>query len=122
MMWPDVEVAFIKILREGLGVRVADTVPDDVENLPGFVRVTRGPGSDDGVTDSPLVDVEAFHPVRGEAAVLAERARQVMHAASNKHGVLVDSVATASGPTWVFYAPEVHRYVASYRVALRRPR
>lgn len=121
-MWPDVEETFIGVLAAALGVRVADTVPDNVEQLPGFIRVTRGPGGDDFVTDSPLVDIEAFHPIRGEASLLAERARQAMINASSRPGVLVDSVATTSGPTWVFYAPSVHRYVASYRVALRRPR
>ena len=121
-MWPNVEVAFVKILRDALGVRVATDIPDDVERLGGFVRVTRGPGSDDGVSDAPLIDLEVFHVDRVEAWNLAEQARQVMLAASNKAGVLVDSVSTSSAPVFVFYGPHVARYVASYRVALRRPR
>lgn len=124
-MWPDVEAAFIGILNdaETLTARAADTIPDNVETLTsGFIRVTRGPGSDDGISDAPLVDVEAFHPERGQAWQIAEQARQVMLAASNSAGVLVDSVRTVSGPVYVHYGPHVARYVASYRATLRRPR
>lgn len=121
-MWPDIEQTYIKILHDSLDVRVADTVPDNVEELPGFIRVTRGPGDDDGVSDAPLVDLEVFNRDRGQAALLAERARQVMLGSSNQEGVLIDSVSTATGPQYVYYGDNVVRYVASYRVTLRRPR
>lgn len=122
-MWPDIERAYVAILRDALGVRVATNVPDAVETITnGFIRVARGPGSDDGITDQPLLDIEAFHPDRGDAAVLAERARQAMLASPNRAGVLIDSATTASSPSRVFYGPHVERYVASYRLALRRPR
>src|SRR5699024_1548307 len=79
MRWPDVEKLVIAHLNAALSVRVATNLPANVESLPGFVRVSRGPGSDDGITDEPLVDVEAFAPSRGAAADLAEGARQAMH-------------------------------------------
>jgi hypothetical protein len=120
--WPDVEKLAVAYLNAALSARVATNVPADVDNLPGFVRVTRGPGSDDGITDSPLVDVETFAPKQGDAADLAEDAREAMHALSAVavNGSLVDYVSTASGPTRVFYSPNVERYVASYRLHLRK--
>lgn len=122
-MWPDVERAYVTILREAVGVRVATDIPGDVEGIPGgFIRVARGPGSDDGITDSPLLDVEAFHRDRHGAERLAEQARQAILASPNQIGVLVDAATTASTPTRVFYSPNVERYVASYRLRLRRPR
>lgn len=122
-MWPDIERAYVTILRETVGVRVATDIPGDVETIPGgFIRVTRGPGSDDGITDQPLLDVETFHPERHEAERLAERARQAILASPNRAGTLIDAAVTASTPARVFYSPNVERYVASYRLRLRRPR
>ena len=122
-MWPDIERAYVTILREAVGVRTATDIPGDVETIPtGFIRVARGPGSDDGITDQPLLDVEAFHPDRHGAERLAEQARQAILNSPNQIGVLVDAATTASTPTRVFYSPNVERYVASYRLRLRRPR
>ncbi|MEW1964639.1 hypothetical protein AB0302_04485 [Micrococcus sp. NPDC078436] len=122
-MWPDVEKALVKYLADTLGVRVATATPTDLEQLPGFVRITRGPGEDDGITDSAAIDVEAFAPSRAAARDLAERARAAMAAvrAHRAGAVLFDSVRTVSAPQWVdFRNPAVHRFVAVYRVALRR--
>lgn len=120
--WPDVEALAVSYLRSVLAVRVATNVPPDVETLPGFVRVSRGPGADDGITDSPLLDVETFAPTQGAAADLAEDARQAVHALSGHavNGLLVDSTSTATGPVRVAYGPKVERYVASYRINLRK--
>lgn len=121
--WPDVEKLAVAYLNAALSVRVGTKVPSDVSTLPGFVRVVRGPGADDGVTDSPLLDVETFAPSQGAAADLAEDARQAVHALRGKavNGALVDSVSTATGPVWVSYQnPDLDRYVASYRLALRQ--
>jgi hypothetical protein len=120
--WPDVEKLAVAYLNAALGVRVGTNVPPDVDDLPGFVRVTRGPGSDDGVTDSPLADIEAFAPTQGAASTLAEDAREAMHALTGAavNGDLVDSVTTATGPVRVDYSPNLERYVASYRLNLRK--
>lgn len=120
--WPDVEALAVAHLKAALSVRVATDVPTNVDSLPRFVRVTRGPGSDDGITDAPLLDVEAFAPNQGDASLLAEDAREAMHALAGSavNGDLVDSVTTATGPTRVTYSPNVERYVASYRLALRK--
>lgn len=122
--WPLVEPLVIAWLNARLEpTRAATDVPGNVETrTEGFIRVTRTPGSDDGVTDFPGVDIEAFHPQRLEAARLAERARAEVHAlaASEEATALVDDAETTSGPAWVYYGPNVHRYVATYSLALRR--
>lgn len=124
MSWPILEALAVSWLSERLGVGVSTDLPRDIETRHpgGFVRVTRGPGSDDGISDEPLLDVEAFHPDRVEAARLAQDARTAVHAmrASLVAGHLIDTVETASGPSWVHYGPNVERYVASYRLSYRR--
>lgn len=112
-------------LRAELGLalgEVATRVPGDVETRAHHVRVARGPGSDDEVTDSPLLDVECFAPSDGAAWALAEDARQAMHALAGRvvGSALVDSVTTATSPVRVEYGPHVERYVASYRLGLRK--
>lgn len=122
MVWPVLEPELVKHLSAELGVRVGTRVPSDIDGLPGFVRVARGPGSDDGLTDSPLVDVECFAPTEIVAARLAEQARSVFHALKGGRrlaGILVDSVRTATGPTYLQYSPSISRYVASYRLHYR---
>lgn len=122
-MWPDIEKALVKGLREHVGVgRVATRVPGDVEALPGFIRVIRGPGSDDKITDSPTMDVETFAPAYGEAMRLAQQSRAYLHTLTGQRigNVLVDSVRTSATPTEVYYADEVERIVASYRFEFRK--
>lgn len=126
--FPDVVPVVVAHLSEVLWLppgRVATKVRADVEALDGFVRVARGPGSDDEVTDSFLVDVETFTKANAAASAwpLAEGARQAMHSLAGTvvRDVQVDSVSTSTAPTEVDYGnPKVVRYVASYRVALRK--
>ena len=122
MVWPILEPELGKQLSAGLGVCVGTRVPSDIDSLEGFVRVARGPGSDDGLTDSPLVDVETFAPTEYAAALLAERTRGVfldLRGGRRLAGILVDSVSTATGPTALQYSPTISRYVASYRLRYR---
>lgn len=121
--WPMLEKLAVRALNDGLSRGRAGTkVPSDVETSDGFVRVSRGPGGDDGLTDSPLLDLEAFHSDQTVAWQVAEEARQIVLGlpGSSAAGHLIDSVATATSPNWVYYGPHVERYVASYRVAYRR--
>lgn len=121
-MWPDVEALAVAYLRTALGVRVSTKLPGNLEAAMPMVRVTRGPGSDDGLTDSPLLDVEVFASNPGQMWQYAEQARQAMHALAGQavDGVLVDTVDTAAAPTRVDYEnPAVERAVASYRMGLR---
>lgn len=121
--WPMVEKVIVAALNGSLDRGRAGTkIPARVETLDGFVRVSRGPGSDDGWTDRPLVDVEAFHADQAAAWDVADNARQVLLglSGSSSAGHLIDSVETAGAPNLVFYGSHVERYVASYRVTYRR--
>lgn len=128
--WADLEALAVAYLPTVVAdVRVSDEVPDDLDAILAggdrFVRVVRGPGSDDGFTDRPLLDVDTFTPARVDGPNFAEEVRQALHALRGRKvaGTVIDRVATSTGPVWVDYGtPGVHRYVASYRVELRRPR
>ncbi len=122
-MWPDLQLIAVAYLTDVLGLRVATTTPANLEDQMPMVRVRRGPGSDDGVTDAPLLDVETFAGTDRGAWDLAEQARQAIHGLGGKavNGALVDSVTTAQSPVNVDWEnPAVERYVASYRVTFRQ--
>lgn len=121
--WPDVEKALIAHLRSETGHRVGNLVPGDVETLPAFIRIARGPGTDDLITDAPSVDVETFAPSYGASSDLAEDVRQLFHALSGRRvgPVLVDLVRTNLSPSWVDYRNSAtNRFVASYRIEFRQ--
>jgi len=123
MTWPDLQLLAVDYLSLVLGVRVSTRTPADLETVMPMVRVRRGPGADDGITDSPLLDVETFAATEREAWDLAEYARQAIHELQGKAvgGQLVDAVSTASSPTSVDWEnPAVERFVASYRINLRQ--
>jgi hypothetical protein len=124
MRWADLELVVVRHLRASLpGVRVMTSAPSDLEAQMPAVRVMRGPGSDDGVTDEPLIDVDAFAANAGAMWDLAEDVREAMHALAGRvvDGRLVDWVRTATAPTAVDWGnPKIHRAVASYRVAQRK--
>lgn len=117
-----IESVVVAYLRSATGDDVGTSTPGAWSST--FHRVTAASGSDDGLTDSALVDVETFAPRRLAAAEAAELVRQAMLALTARHGAdaLVDRVTTAMRPAWVDYQnPATHRYVASYRLELRRP-
>lgn len=122
MTWPQLERVIPPRLTEALGIEAGPATPAD---LSIFLRVSIASGSDDGLNDSTLVDIEAFAPTREGAYNLADDARAVMLAMggtdrSRDGNELIDTVLTATRPTWVDYRnPNVHRVVASYRVTTR---
>lgn len=123
MTWPNIEKALTKAHRTETGTQTGTKIPGDVETLTAFVRMVRGPGTDDLLTDSPLIDVECFSADYGTAANLAEGVRQWFHALNGRkvEGVLVDRVRTAVAPSWVDYRnPKTNRFVASYRLDFRQ--
>lgn len=121
MSWPMAEKLIIRALAAH-DVRSGVDLPGGDKALDGFVRVARGPGSDDGTTDSPLIDLEAFHADIEEAWNLSEKARQIVLSlvGSGDTGHVIDRVETASGPTRAWYGSNLERYVSSYRVEFRR--
>jgi len=122
--WPDIEKALVAHVRTETGGKQTGTlIPGNVETLPAFIRLARGPGSDDLVTDAPSVDVETFAPSYGDAANLAEDVRQIFHALIGRRvgPVLIDRVRTILSPSWVDYRnPATNRFVASYRIEFRQ--
>lgn len=129
--WPDLEAAWVAYLADASGERVGTETPGDLAVVGKFVRVSRGPGADDTVTDSPLLDVEVF--VAGKSArearpfamlfagevrswVLAAKARRI----GGVVRVLVDRVETVAGPVYVDYRnPQIARCVMTFRVEYR---
>jgi hypothetical protein len=123
MTWPSITKALVSGIRADLQLQVGTKVPDNVETLLKFVRVARGPGTDDLITDAPLIDVECFSNEYSTAESLAETVRQWFHRLAGRsiNGVLVDKVRTASGPEELDYRnPGTNRFVASYRLEYRQ--
>lgn len=123
MSWPNVEKALVAGVRTDLAVQCGTKVPDNVETLAKFIRIARGPGSDDLITDSPTVDVECFSNDYTTAGNLAEDVRQWFHALNGRKvgSVLVDRARTVLAPSWVDYRnPGTNRFVASYRLEHRQ--
>lgn len=123
MSWPSVAKALVAGIRTDLAVQCGTKIPGNVETLQKFVRISRGPGTDDLVTDSPLVDVECFSTDYGTAEALAEDVRQWFHALNGRKvgDVLVDRLRTSTSPEWVDYRnPATNRFVASYRLEYRQ--
>lgn len=122
-MWPDMELAVIKGVRAWLdGPRVTDEVPAKVETLVPVVVVKVAGGADDRISDTVIVDVEAFGADRATMWQLAERARQAVHAlaATRTGGVVIDTVDTDQRPVEVPYGnPGVRRAIATYRLTTR---
>jgi len=104
-------------------LEVSTSTPADLEGR-WFVRLEVVNGTDDGLTDTAWVDVEAFTPDRGQSMDLAHAARRAIHglagtARTDGQG-LVDSVDTATRPRWINYRnPAIHRVAATYVVATR---
>lgn len=124
MRWVDVEKVVAARLTAALAVPADSETPEVLEGKT-FLRVMVASGDDDGINDSPTVDVEAFAPSRRGAYLLAEDARLVMLGMAGRDPSgdgreLIDSVSTAVRPRWVDYRnPKVDRVVAAYRVTTR---
>lgn len=131
--WPDVEALLlarlIPVLKDQLdpdgGHKLdgSNVTPADLEGR-WFIRLEVVNGSDDGLTDTAWVDVEAFTPVRGDSVDLANAARRAIHQLAGTSWPdgqgLVDSVETATRPRWIDYRnPAIQRVAATYVVATR---
>ncbi|MFF9758572.1 hypothetical protein ACF1G4_03225 [Streptomyces caelestis] len=122
-MWPDMELAVMKGVREKLGgPRVTDEVPARVETLVPVVVVRVAGGADDHISDTVIVDVESFGADRAAMWDLARRAHAAVHAlaATKAGGVVIDTVDTEQRPVPVSYGnPGVRRAIATYRLTTR---
>lgn len=91
---------------------------------PPLIVVRRVGGVDTYITDVCRMQVQCFGGTHVQARDLAEACRQKALAspgASLVAGVAIDRAVTESAPTFVDYgAPSIHRYIATYRLELRR--
>lgn len=123
--WPDTYVALSEALSDLAAI--GPETPADPDGTYGwlpFIRVQRVGGSDDRITDSPVVAIGAFDATRQLAAPLAGRIRQrLLNTPLMVPGkALIDSATTATGPMEVPYGDvkRVRLFTATYQVQLRR--
>jgi hypothetical protein len=119
--WPDAEVVMLELL-EPLAPTVTAT-PDQIETP--LIRVVRTGGSDDGITDSPVVEVTCIGATRTESWALSEQCRQVILASPNTvvGGALIDAAATFTPPQQI-PDPDLDKrsVTTNFVLAWRRPR
>lgn len=90
-----------------------------------LIVVRRVGGLDNRITDYARLQVDTFGASYREAVSLAESVRQAVLAApaSEVLGVSIDDADTEAAPQFLAYDDKgTQRYVAAYRLALRRPR
>jgi hypothetical protein len=127
--FPDAEDVVMALLEE-----VADTTTDTAATLDSdapVIKVTRVGGTDDLITDRPLVEVAVFATTYEQARQLARQCQQVILASGGRsivtpdhpQGVLIDKAETTSAPLRVPYENENLRHkAATYQFSFRRPR
>ncbi|QBS43863.1 hypothetical protein DMB37_30975 [Nocardia sp. CS682] len=117
-MWPDSEAVVVALLDP---IAYADTVIDEKTPLPCY-QVNRVGGTDDGVTDRPVLQVAAFAATRAQAWTLAEQARRAILTSpgTSVAGVLVDNAQTAIGHQQIpEIDPDDRRVISSYVLSFR---
>lgn len=124
MGWPNLVSAYIQGIVSDLDLEASYTTKGfPLESLPGFVRVTRGPGSDDKIYDSTLIDFDVITTSYDASHDLAERLREYVLSTHNTlvGGHPVGSVETASAPMEVDWGnPNLVRFVYSARISTAR--
>lgn len=104
------------------GVPAVTWIDPAWDGQPLFV-VHRTGGSDDGVTDRPVLEVNAYGPNRSEAWNLARTAQQTILAAadSDVNGVGVDNAETFTGAQEIpDLDPDDRKVTLSYVLSFRR--
>lgn len=90
-----------------------------------LIVLRRTGGIDNGITDWARLQVDTFGANYAEVVSLTESVRQAVLAApaTAVGGVSVDDAFTEAAPQFLAYDDKgTQRYVATYRLALRRPR
>lgn len=119
MTFPDAENVVMTLL-DPLGSTVT-SLPRQV--VPPVIVVNRVGGTDDGITDRPLVQVSCYGTDRPAAWSLSGQCQQAILNASGQAvgGILVDSTGTAAGGQQVpDLNPDDRRVISTYRLAIRR--
>lgn len=122
--YADVEAALVTVLSD---LATTGTVtPADLQTALPFVRIARRGGSDDRITDTATVDIDAFAASRTDSRLLADTIRARLIAPGglvSGAGVLIDQSSTATAPNEVPWSNDqsIRRFTATYRVTARRP-
>lgn len=90
-----------------------------------LIVVRRVGGFDNGITDVARIRVQTFGGSHATASALAETCRQLILAspATRVGGVSIDLAVAENAPVYVDYGqPPLQRYIATYRLEMRRPR
>jgi len=124
--YPDAELVMMDLLQP-----VAPTVTATDQTLTGrTIQIQRVGGTDDGVTDRPVLQVTCMATTRTEAWAMARDVQQRVLAAGGTAvtgtrvaGVYIDSTRTVTPPDQLpDRNPGIRPVSAQYRLGLRRPR
>lgn len=121
--FPDVEVAVLPAALAGIqGATVGTETPPDFAR---YIRAIRTGGTDDGITDSPIVAVTTYAPSRAESvAMSAEAGRRIRALPATKVGtVLIDYTSVYTGPVEnPEQNPDIRAVTTYYVIEFRRPK
>ncbi len=127
--FPDAEAVGMALLDPVAPGQVWQTTPEQIA-VP-LIQVLRVGGTDNGITDAPLLFVACYGVGEGgydEAKGMAEQCRQIILAAGstavvvNGLPVFIDSTRTAAPPVETPRDnPDLRRKTATYRLTYRRP-
>ena len=122
--FPAIEDVIIELVADlGAGGTAVGT---DLQTTLPFIRVHRLGGTDDRITDSARIVVDAFESTRPRSQQLAEAVRQrLLNFPHVVGGAVIDRVTTVAAPQEVPWGPPnaasgVRRFTATYTVSSRR--
>lgn len=119
--FPDAELLMVDLLAP-LGVDVGVETP---ASFVRFVRALRTGGTDDGITDSPILGVTTYAPTRAESQLLTRGvARLIAEAAATEvAGTLIDYTSVYTGPIeQPDQNPDIRAVTTYYVIEYRRPK
>lgn len=120
--FPDVQLLLLDTLEPFVGAgRAAINTPHNLADVMPFIRVRKGGGASDRLTDLARVDVDVFTATYAASEELAERIRQ--HLVGPPPPVmLLDRVEVVVSPQELEWGdPQIiRRFGATYRLATRR--
>lgn len=125
--WPDAELVLLDLLKPL--VPAGTTVTQTDEDLtPPCIQVQRIGGTNDGITDRPLMQVTAYGRTRPDAWELARAVEQHILAAggtavSGEHvtTVLIDHTETSTaGRQTPYVNPDIRTVISDFRLDFRR--
>ena len=118
----DIELSLVTWVKtlDGI-VDAGNRTPADFTGKLIYVRVVNLGGPDDGITDSPRIDIDVFASGRTAARDAAEMIRTALRPRLRVGSAIIDSVRTVTSPRELPWSNEkIKRYSATYAIGLRR--